>query len=166
MNAKRLFFILISCGIVYFICDKHLIPKFKGSYLDYSMTDLNQKPIKFDVYKDKYILVDVYATWCSDCLKSISGLKKIREIVVKEGWELVAISNDDTEKTKEFIARKKISYPCWHLIPNYKTLGIYNIPTYFVLDPTGKVIYSTSSPINWEHDSSLAMLRKLKSDHE
>ena len=103
MNAKRLFFILISCGIVYFICDKHLIPKFKGSYLDYSMTDLNQKPIKFDVYKEKYILVDVYATWCSDCLKSISGLKKIREIVVKEGWELVAISNDDTEKTKEFI---------------------------------------------------------------
>ena len=85
-------------------------------YIDFTGKDLEGKAVKLSEYigKNKYTLIDFWASWCSPCCAEMPMLKKIYNKYHKKGFNIIGISLDsDPAKWKESI--KRLELP-WHQI--------------------------------------------------
>ena len=97
-----------------------------------------------NTYKGKKILVDVWASWCRDCLEGIPKVKKIQ----KEFPEVVFLFLSVDEKVdswKRAVKRYAISGEHYNMSKGMKNgdlvefLDLSWIPRYLVLDEKGKI---------------------------
>jgi len=136
----------------------------KAAPVSFSYKNHKGNNIKLEDFKGKYVLIDVWATWCSPCIAEMPHLEKLRKRYSYKNFEIITISVDkekDYEKWKSFILKKKLVGT--HLFADnsfesefVKSFGIVSLPRYLVVDPSGKVIYS-----NADRPSDPALLKKL-----
>ncbi len=102
--------------------------------------------LKVEGIKDKMILIDVFASWCPPCVKSIPTMKKLQK---KYKDDLLIISvlfekDKPKEEIKEFIKKHKIDYMMTVGKENFKLtqeLGnISKVPEFYLYDKNGNYI--------------------------
>lgn len=78
---------------------------------DFSINDLNNNQIKLSNFKkEKYILIDFWATWCKPCREEFGYLKEIYSKYKNNGFDIISFSRDeDIESWKKVIEKEKIS---------------------------------------------------------
>jgi len=123
---------------------------FKNTVPAVDLKDVNGKTINTgDINNDgKPIIISFWATWCSPCKKELNTIHDVFEDWVEEtGVKLIAVSVDD-ERTKSRVSPYADSKG-WEydilLDPNgefKRAMGVNNVPHTFVIDGTGKIVYS------------------------
>jgi thiol-disulfide isomerase/thioredoxin len=102
--------------------------------------------------KGKYLLIDIWATWCGPCIQEIPFLKKMEEKYRGKQIEFVSISVDDEkdiEKWKKMVASKDLNGVQLHANNDWnsdfiKALQLHNIPRFILVNPKGIIINSNS----------------------
>lgn len=105
-------------------------------------------------YKGKKILIDVWATWCGDCLKSLPSLTKLQ----RGNPEVIFLffSIDDTiEQVKLGIQKYKVKGEHYWLPKKWDSsvsefLGLSWIPRFLVIDEKGKILVFNETTVNSE----------------
>ena len=109
---------------------------------------LGQKAPKFEVEKwlttvpdtkDKFVLIDFWATWCGPCRKAIPELNALHQ---KFGSQLVVIGlSDEKEATIKKMTTPKMDYfvATDTQARMKKAVGVEGIPHVLILDPKGIV---------------------------
>ena len=111
-------------------------------------------------YRDKYVLIDFWASWCTPCLIEIPNIKLMAQMF-PDDLDVVLISMDKTSKewwqaTKKYDFRSKNAeqtnkpFTLNHLRayndktgemwPGIKKLGIKTIPHNYLVDRSGRII--------------------------
>jgi len=117
-----------------------------AAFPDFSVKDLEGKPLSLADYKGKVVLVDFWATWCGPCVGELPNVLKAYEKHHATGFEIVGISLDkDQSKLEKFIKDKHMPWrqffdgQGWQneLAQKY---GINSIPATYLLDREGKII--------------------------
>lgn len=124
----------------------------KGKKSDKNIFQLSKmRPI---TTKEKQIpgvwtLIDFWATWCPDCRKEMPTLKEINEKYFTK-LQMVGVSFDtDSTKLSQYCKDNNINWPQYSEYVKWKDTKIskeYNIswlPTMYLIDPDGKVAYTT-----------------------
>ena len=110
---------------------------------DIELTDLSGNEYRVSDFKGKIVLLDFWATWCPPCHMSIPEIISLHEKYSDRGLIVVGISLDrDYNTLKRYCEKKDIPYLI--LIGNQKITKRYDIkaiPTFFLLDRKGKVVY-------------------------
>lgn len=93
--------------------------------------------------KNKYVLIDFWASWCRPCRASIPGLKKIYEAHGGKGFEIVGVSIDK-DQAAWMKAINKEAMP-WTNIRDVKgTIAndyhVSAVPTMFIIDSKGQLV--------------------------
>ena len=113
---------------------------------DFSATDLEGKPISFEAYRGKVVLVDFWAVWCGPCVAEMPNVKKVYEKYKEEGFDIIGISLDNDEtRLRDFLKKNEIP---WRQVysgmgwdsPVAQQYGIYSIPNMWLIDKEGKLI--------------------------
>lgn len=96
-----------------------------------------------------YVLLDFWATWCGDCRKEIPTMKQIYQDYKKK-VKVIGVSFDtDKDKMKDFCKENEMKWSMicnkkeWKQNPLAKAYNIQWIPTMYLIDPEGKVAYTT-----------------------
>lgn len=131
-------------------------------FLDVDMESQDGKSIKLSdiLGKGKYVLVDVWASWCGGCIEAIPEFKAVGEKYTSKGLKLVSISIDRNKDVwKKALERLKL--PWEQLYGDYSfvnTYGIVQIPVLMLISPDG-IIINRCSKVE-DIDRSLAELFK------
>jgi peroxiredoxin len=75
-------------------------------------TTLDGKPLSWDTYRGKVVLVQFWATWCAPCRQEIKSIQKTYEAYHGRGFEVVGISVDeDREELEAFVKENHLPWP-------------------------------------------------------
>ena len=121
---------------------------FKSESLEYVLKTTEDKPIAFQEilkkHEGKTIFIEVWASWCSDCIKALPEVKKLNETYGKE----VVFVNLSCDKTYESWLKgiEKYEVRGEHYLTADGMKGVFGksinldwIPRYMVVDKTGKI---------------------------
>lgn len=94
--------------------------------------------------KGKVILVDFWEKNCGACLASVPYLIKLKKKFKNQKFELLAINlQDSKEKVERYVKKRQINYPVLLNGKNVaKRYGVDAFPTFFIINKSGKIIYS------------------------
>lgn len=91
------------------------LQKFKESSIgglapDFEGKDVNAKPIKLSSFrKNKYVLLDFWASWCAPCREEFPFLKEMYSKYKEKGFEIINVSRDEKlESWRNAILKDKI----------------------------------------------------------
>ncbi|XOV89901.1 MAG: DsbE family thiol:disulfide interchange protein [Pseudomonadota bacterium] len=126
--------------------DPHLLPSqlIDRPFPEFSLANLHDESasITRDDLIGQVSLVNVWATWCANCVIEHPELMRISR---EEGIPVYGINyNDDTEKARRWLERYKDPYQKVIVDDEGKLgidLGVYGAPETFVVDANGVIQY-------------------------
>jgi len=144
MRFAILFFVVLflSCSI-----EKHT--KFSDLALQDTAFTIQDSEISIDsilkIYKSKKVFIDVWASWCGDCIKGLPSVKNLQKKYPEVVFLFLSV---DTNKAawKNGIRRFKIQGEHYILPKGMKSgdfvdfLNLGWIPRYVIVDENGKII--------------------------
>lgn len=122
----------------------------------FNATDIEGKPLSLADFRGQYVLLDFWASWCIPCREGNPHLKMLYNKYKSKGFEIIGISDDDSEPDKWKLAVNKDGIAIWkHVLRGFKILpnheydskndisdsyGIHTLPTKVLIDKEGKII--------------------------
>lgn len=99
-------------------------------------------------FKGKYLLIDIWATWCGPCKYQIPYLKKLSEELKDQDIAFLSVSVDkqaDKDKWKAMLKEYDLEghgviSPDAFDHKLFKSYGVNSIPRFILVDPKGKVV--------------------------
>ena len=114
----------------------------------FTFTDINGKTQSLAGYQGKWVLLNLWATWCQPCLlemPELEALSKARKELVVLG---LAVDGQDARRLRLFADKLKVSYP---IIAGNEALaqpfGAKGYPTSILYDAAGKQVLFKEGPI-------------------
>ncbi len=108
--------------------------------------------------KNKPYMIAFSATWCLPCQQYQPVLKKLYDKYHPKGFEVVYFNMDDnTNIWKQHVEGKKLNWinvserVKWKDSKISKQFNIKGLPTYFIIDKNGLIIYNTEEMKDFNH---------------
>ncbi len=143
------FFIIITI----FSCSKKVQTDITPLIQKEIMLNISGKDSTFAQILTKYddksiILIDIWASWCPDCIKGLDELKQIQSIYANKNIIYLMLSVDDNEqKWLKAINKFSIIGEHFRIKNGWKTsefcnfLGVNWIPRYILINNKGKILH-------------------------
>lgn len=110
---------------------------------NFTLPDPQDKPLDFDQFKGKYVMIDFWASWCSPCRKSFPAMRELYKQYKEKGFEIYSISIDENKKAW-LKAVGEENNPWLQVLDNkdvaHQGFAITGVPTTYLIDPQGKIV--------------------------
>src|SRR5215470_16386533 len=109
---------------------------------NFDLIDLNGNPFHSSDHKNKVLLVNFWAAWCTPCADEVPQFVSLQQKYHDEGLQIIGISIDDSDsELRDFYRRYKINYPViagsQRIAQEYG--GILGLPTTLVIRRDGDI---------------------------
>ncbi len=108
---------------------------------------LDGKPLGAEQLRGKFVLISVWATWCSHCRTELPHLKAARKAFAgRKDFVVVGVSLDEDETVlRRFIQEQQIPWPqlfgeSGRVAKIKQALGVRGVPSTFLFGPAGSMI--------------------------
>ena len=108
----------------------------------FTLRDLQGREWSLAGLRGKVVLVNFWATWCPPCRRELPDMQALFERFGPRGLVILAISDEDAEKVRAFVAAQKIAFPVL-LDAGRKvneSMAVEGIPKSFLYGRDGKLV--------------------------
>ncbi len=139
---------------------------------DLSFADLDGTRLTLRDFRGRYVLLNVWATWCPPCRKELPSLDRLQAELGGADFQVVALSTDtgrdaavlrlyqelDLDETGIFIDATGSAM---------RELGIFGMPVTLLIDAGGNEVGRKLGPAEWDNPAALSFFREtLMSDQD
>jgi peroxiredoxin len=116
-------------------------------------------------YLGKPVILNFWATWCPPCRAEMPAMQRAHAALAQEGIAVLAVNvGDDAEAVDEFLTETPVDFPLpmdrdSQVAQRYPLKGL---PTTFVIDPQGRLVYRAEGERAWDDPKLLAPVRALR----
>jgi peroxiredoxin len=115
---------------------------------DFAMADTSGKVVKLSSFRGRYLLVDLWASWCGPCRQENPNVVRTFNKYKDRNFTVLGVSLDRPDAKDKWIKAIKDDGLTWTHVSDLKfwnnevaqLYGVQAIPQNFLLDPNGKVI--------------------------
>jgi len=165
LNVLVLTLMLVACGQQQPADGLHegqLFPPLK-------LTGLDRPDITIDDLRGRWLVLNVWATWCGPCRKELGSLQQLSQHFSRDKLQVIGLNVDaDVHVAREFMRDEGVS------IANYTDpdmtiaqtlLGIRTYPDTFIIAPDGTLWRSISGERDWISDTVTTALEQALAGH-
>jgi cytochrome c biogenesis protein CcmG/thiol:disulfide interchange protein DsbE len=162
MSKKTIYKILIIAvlGVIglYFYNKYNVAPSIQLTKLE--VVDQNNAKFDFKSLIGKKVIVSFYASWCPNCIDELKTLNNIKAHKLSD-IEILAITDESMEKLISFKDKKQYPFTFLKLNVPFSTIDIASIPTTYLLNTKGEIVYNKVGYIHWDDESNLNHLKSI-----
>jgi thiol-disulfide isomerase/thioredoxin len=130
-----------------------------------SFDGLDGKPIALASFKGKFVILNLWATWCQPCLKEMPSLEKL-QARLGPALTVLAVSEDHggADVVTPFVAKLDLDKLKIALDPKSdatRALHARGLPTSFAIGGDGQILGKVEGGADWDSDQMRAALAKL-----
>jgi thiol-disulfide isomerase/thioredoxin len=127
-----------------------------------NIVDLNGEPIDMSMFVGKKVLVNFWATWCAPCKKEMPDLLEAQEILRKDNYVFLLISDESQAQILEFKEKTMYDFTFLRSTKPTNSLGIYALPTTFVYNEKGEKADKIIGAVHWNSEKMIHKLKNIK----
>ena len=121
------------------------------------LTDLHDQPIDWERFKSKTVFINFWATWCKPCREEMPSIHEAMKILKDEEVEFLFASDETTEQIADFRAANEYNFN-YVKVGSLSELNIMGLPTTFIFDPHGKLIFSEMGYRKWNDATNINLI--------
>ena len=112
---------------------------------DFTLQDLQGKPVKLSDFRGKAVLLNFWATFCGPCKVEMPWLVELQKQYGPQGFEIVGVALDDSgkEKIEKFAKDMGVNYT---ILQGQDVVGdaygAVGLPATYYIDRSGKIVDS------------------------
>jgi thiol-disulfide isomerase/thioredoxin len=129
----------------------------KSAIAQIHLTDLNDQPIDLKKYSGKTIFINFWATWCKPCREEMPSIQEAMKILKDEKVEFLFASDETKEQIEEFKAAHNYNFN-YVRVENLSELNIVGLPTTFIFDANGRLIFSEMGYRKWDNKANIDLI--------
>lgn len=160
-NVFMVFFLLLVVGCDLTSSSKKNVIK-KKNITAIALTDLSGEKVFLKDYKEKRILLNFWATWCGPCKNEMPDLLRAQEILAKENYVFLFVSDESIAKINEFKQQSKYKFNYFVSNTSMSSLGVYSLPTTYIYNEKGEMVDKVIGVVKWDSDKMISKLKAVK----
>jgi peroxiredoxin len=132
---------------------------------DFTLMDLEGRPVQLRELRGKLVLLNFWATWCAPCLHEMPSMERLYQTFKETEFALLAVSMDrqGEEVAKPFVDNLKLTFPV--LVDRTSEVarqyGVRGLPTTYLIDPDGLLIGAVIGARDWYRTEAKALIAGL-----
>lgn len=119
---------------------------------NFSLKDTNDNVRKLSDYRGHVVAVNFWATWCPPCRHELPSMEKTYKALKKTGFRIIGVNvGEKWDTVASFLSNFSLTYPIV-LDTDSSAMQKWNIiglPTTFIVDKEGRIIYRITGGRNW-----------------
>jgi thiol-disulfide isomerase/thioredoxin len=129
------------------------------------LADLKSNSLSLKQYAGKTIFLNFWATWCKPCIAEMPTIEKARNILNKEEIVFLIASGEAIEEIEAFRQTHDFNFN-YCQIQNSEELGFQALPTTYIFNAEGDLVFSESGYRKWDEKSNIDMILKIVNKNE
>jgi thiol-disulfide isomerase/thioredoxin len=131
---------------------------------DDGFADLAGHPLTLADFRGKYVLLNLWATWCPPCVSEMPSLDRLQAKLGGAKFVVLPLSIDRggvTEVT-DFYDSHQIHHLGVYVDPSNRLgrrMSVGGLPTSFLLGPDGRAVGSLVGATNWDTPEAIALIK-------
>jgi len=124
------------------------------------LTDLDGKEVDLTEFEGKTVFVNFWATWCRPCIQEMPSIAALQKQLAGKNIEFFFASDEEVDKIQKFTESRKMMLN-FVRIENPESLGIQALPTTFIFDGEGNMVFSEVGFRKWDDPATIEMVTNL-----
>tara|TARA_R110002049_G_scaffold58113_5_gene158431 strand:- start:13727 stop:14215 length:489 start_codon:yes stop_codon:yes gene_type:complete len=138
---------LVVLLVSFFSCNTEIPTQFSEEALNDTFITLEGKTIAFkdilDTYKDQTLVIDIWASWCGDCIKGMPKVKALQEEYKNATYIFLSLDRSQ-EAWKKGVKKYNVEGEHYYMQSGWegpfgKFADLDWIPRYMVVDAEGNI---------------------------
>ena len=127
---------------------------------DFNLMGMDGETHTLEDLKGKCVLVNFWATWCNPCKVEMPLLEKLHQTLKSEKFTVLGLHvGPGPENIEEFKKLMPISCPIYVDMDLEVNWGVPGLPTTFLMNPEGKLIYRAVGKREFASDEMVNFLK-------
>lgn len=128
-----------------------------------SFTDADGKPLSLKEFHGRFLLVNLWATWCAPCVKELPALDRLQADLGSDRFRVVTISLDraGARLVVPFLAERGVANLPPYLDQkgaSFAAFTVRGLPTTILLGPDGGEIGRIEGDVDWDAPEARALI--------
>lgn len=156
---------LVCCSLLSVgVAAKELKPWSGGRTPPLMLRDIDGKSHNLADYRGQVVLVNFWATWCEPCRDEMPAIQRLSNKLAGKPFVVLAVNLDEPEsRIRNFLSRMPLDFPI--LVDQEKAVTkawkVRVLPMSFIVGRDGRIRYSLTGELAWDHDSVVSLLAEL-----
>ncbi len=104
-----------------------------------------------DSFLETNVLVVFYAGWCGTCHKEIPEIVAQYGLLKENNIEVIGLTDDTPQIVEKFRTSYQVPFPMYKLQGSLHDIDIYTLPTLFVMNTNGEVVFEHVEYMDWKN---------------
>lgn len=129
---------------------------------DVKLESLEGETLDLTSFKGKIIFLNFWATWCRPCLQEMPTIEKAMIDLKEENIVFLFASDEDPDHILNFKNTRKFDFQYVRVL-NLVELNIQALPTTFIFNENGHLIFSEMGYRDWSTEKNKTLLKPIPS---
>ena len=140
------------------------LPWTEASPASVKLNDLTGRPVTFEEYGGKVVLVSFWATWCTFCREQMLAMQQLKQRMAGQPFDIVAVNfGESPRRVREYL--KDIPVDLRVIMdPDQEAAKAWRVrvlPVNYLVGTDGRPRYTVLGEFDWAGSEAMTMIRRL-----
>ncbi|MEQ8238906.1 MAG: TlpA disulfide reductase family protein [Cyclobacteriaceae bacterium] len=122
------------------------------------LADLTGAALDSELYEDKILILNLWATWCKPCIKEMPVLERMQN-ELSDDFVLLLASAEELKTIQTFTERRVFDLQFVQIQNSMEALGVYSLPTTFVIGKDGELKQTLVGAQKWDSPEQIQQFK-------